>query len=318
MLGAVTTAFTARDMKSILEALGEEDRGMVYWGFSYGTMVGVTFAAMFPELAHRMVLDGVSNAVSFTTDIYKHGWSDTEDTNKVWQGFLAACAEAGPEGCALAKPNSTAEELELRIKALEQELVGSPLPVPFTGLNSGVITASDITAAIFSSMYKPTLWPKLAKALADAEQGDGAALADLNGFSDTKSMSRPTSMTNNMFNRHLSTLGGVVATAGITCSDTDPETMRSKPGAEAFMDYSRELEERSITGARWAQAIAGKCRFWNVTARETYRGPWTVEDGLKKTKHRVIFLGNTADPRLRLLFRRGRCQRTSGPSPQPC
>ncbi|KZO93929.1 alpha/beta-hydrolase [Calocera viscosa TUFC12733] len=296
MLSAVTSAFTARDMKSILEALGEEDRGMVYWGFSYGTMLGATFTAMFPELAHRILLDGVSNAVSFTTDIYKHGWIGTEDTNKVWQGFLTACAEAGPDGCALAHPQSTAKEIEGRIDALADKLITSPLPVPFTGLNSGIVAASDITAAIFSSMYKPAIWPKLAKALAAAEKGDGAPLADLNGFSDIAAMTRPTSMLDNIFNRHMGTLGGVVPSAAITCSDTDPSTMLSKPDAEDFMDYSRELEKRSVTGARWAQAIPGKCRFWNVTAREAYRGPWTVEDGFKKTKHPVLFLGNTADP----------------------
>lgn len=33
MLSAVSTAFVARDMVSILEALGEAERGMQYWGW---------------------------------------------------------------------------------------------------------------------------------------------------------------------------------------------------------------------------------------------------------------------------------------------
>jgi hypothetical protein len=183
---------------------------------------------MFPELAHRMVLDGVSNAMTFTNDIYQHAYVGTEDTNKVWQGFFASCAEAGPDGCALAAANSTAKEIEQRITALSHKLIAKPLPVPFTGLNSGIVTASDIntgvgTAAhsvqywltliqIFLSMYKPALWPKFAKALAAAEAGEWGALADLVGFSDIDMMTRPKSMTNNVFNRHMETMsGGMVA-----------------------------------------------------------------------------------------------------------
>lgn len=35
---------------------------LVYWGFSYGTILGATFASMFPEYVGRMVLDGVVNS----------------------------------------------------------------------------------------------------------------------------------------------------------------------------------------------------------------------------------------------------------------
>ena len=35
---------------------------LVYWGFSYGTILGATFATMFPEHVGRMVLDGVVNS----------------------------------------------------------------------------------------------------------------------------------------------------------------------------------------------------------------------------------------------------------------
>lgn len=45
LLGAVGTSFVARDMRHILQALGELDRGLNYYGKSYGTLLGYTFAA---------------------------------------------------------------------------------------------------------------------------------------------------------------------------------------------------------------------------------------------------------------------------------
>jgi pimeloyl-ACP methyl ester carboxylesterase len=53
----VSTVSVARDMLHIIEKIGE-DR-LKYWGFSYGTFLGVTFASIWPERVGRMVLDGM-------------------------------------------------------------------------------------------------------------------------------------------------------------------------------------------------------------------------------------------------------------------
>lgn len=50
------TASVARDMLHIVEKM-EHDK-IRYWGFSYGTYIGATFAALFPDKIERMVNDG--------------------------------------------------------------------------------------------------------------------------------------------------------------------------------------------------------------------------------------------------------------------
>ena len=54
------TAYVARDIKAISEAIGE-DNLIRYIGYSYGTLLGATTAAMFPDSIGRMMLDGNIN-----------------------------------------------------------------------------------------------------------------------------------------------------------------------------------------------------------------------------------------------------------------
>lgn len=63
----VGTAVVARDMLEITERAwkrvgkGREEvrgKGLRYWGFSYGSVLGITFASMFPERVDRLAIDG--------------------------------------------------------------------------------------------------------------------------------------------------------------------------------------------------------------------------------------------------------------------
>ncbi|KAF8756189.1 alpha beta-hydrolase [Rhizoctonia solani] len=109
MLTNSGTVAVAKDMERIVQALGED--GLNFLGYSYGSILGATFAAMRPHLVKRMVLDGISDAETIA-------------------GFVSTCIEAGPTECALAsrKDNKTetVEGLTKRIDALYTKLGKEP------------------------------------------------------------------------------------------------------------------------------------------------------------------------------------------------
>ena len=56
ILEHVSTANVARDMDALRAAVGDEQ--LTYLGFSYGTFLGATYAALFPDRYRALVLDG--------------------------------------------------------------------------------------------------------------------------------------------------------------------------------------------------------------------------------------------------------------------
>lgn len=65
----IGTAFVARDIKAIAEAIGED--GLIrYWGYSYGTLLGATLSAMFPDKVDRVILDGNINPNDYYRGLY--------------------------------------------------------------------------------------------------------------------------------------------------------------------------------------------------------------------------------------------------------
>jgi hypothetical protein len=225
-------------------------------------------------------------------------------------GFFSSCLDAGPSRCALYQPNSTLATLHSRLASLRSSLLVHPLPVSSL-VGSGILTTSAVQHAIFRGLYSPVGWPALAEALADAERGDGTKLySRLNGGWDLA----PRDPTNNVFNRTMDVAGSgltcsvqyprrrdavsfpfgaraepfVSPQQAIMCADTDLAALEDV-SHETLIAYMREMGALSISGEAWSWWIA-QCRRWSFRAKDVYRGPWTVADGLKKTKSVFSFL----------------------------
>lgn len=138
---------------------------LVYLGLSYGTLLGATFAAMFPDRVGRLVLDGVVDADHYV----EPAWLDNlVDTDAIWEQFFTDCHAAGPT-CPLFRSGDDAEAIRDRVYALLDRLQEQPAiaisPEPDANV-PGLVTASDVKAIVFASLYAPnTAFPALANLL---------------------------------------------------------------------------------------------------------------------------------------------------------
>ncbi|KAF8599714.1 alpha/beta-hydrolase [Ceratobasidium sp. AG-I] len=293
MLESVGTASVVQDMIRIVEALGED--GLNYWGYSYGTILGSTFAAMKPDLVKRMVLDGVSNAESYFNDVLQWGRDGITETHKTLTGFLSTCADAGPQYCAFAVPINTlgiaetTESLRKRLNAVYARLNDQPMVVADSSAGPGALTASDLQVLLLSILYAPAYWSTAAQILAQVEQGNATAAYSWVYAPYTEITSQP--YTQNIYNRSMQSYFTREAVRPILCGDAAPNNI----SVEDYDNYFREMGEIGPFGEQWA-FVTGSCRGWSFRANQRYTGPWTTEARLKKTRFPILFLSLDADP----------------------
>ena len=166
-----STASHARDMLEILHQLGEEK--LKYWGFSYGTVLGGTFAAMYPDKVDRLVSDG---NVDLREWHEKTHLNFLRDTDKVMQAFFDLCHRAGPDRCAFYAESPDA--IRTRLDTLLATLRVRPVVVPANKDNGpeipDIVTYSRVRKMLSSTLYQPQrAFERFAQTLLALERGDG-------------------------------------------------------------------------------------------------------------------------------------------------
>jgi pimeloyl-ACP methyl ester carboxylesterase len=88
ILPFISTKASAQDINSLRLALGEEK--VSFFGFSYGSELGTTWATMFPETVRAIVVDG---AVDPTASSIQEGMSQAKGFEGQLATFLKQCSE---------------------------------------------------------------------------------------------------------------------------------------------------------------------------------------------------------------------------------
>jgi len=165
ILPYISTNSTARDMDTIRAALGEEK--ITYFGFSYGSELGATWATMFPTTVRAAVLDGAADP---TSNYMQGGLDQAKGFETEFTKFLAQCS--ANKDC----PFYNNGDAEGAFDTLIKELDTRPLVV---SKNRASVNQTIAYTAVAQAMYSSTLWSELEIALADAQTGDGAGLLSL-------------------------------------------------------------------------------------------------------------------------------------------
>jgi pimeloyl-ACP methyl ester carboxylesterase len=161
----ISTVEVAKDMDILRAALGE--RQLDYLGASYGTLIGATYADLFPTHVRRMVLDGAVDP-SLSKEELDLGQAKGFET--ALRAYLQDCLDAS--SCILGE---SVDEGKQRIRQLLDEIDASPLPTS----SDRRLTEGLALYGIILPLYSKSYWPLLTEALGQAINGRGDGLLTL-------------------------------------------------------------------------------------------------------------------------------------------
>jgi pimeloyl-ACP methyl ester carboxylesterase len=176
----VTTPAVARDLLAFIEAeaklAGRSPSKARLWGFgnSCGTVIGTTFASIFPYRVGRLVLESVMDVDQY----YSNDWrSNFVDSDKVLGQLPVLCHAAGPDLCAFW--GATPDNITARMDTIIQNIQSHPIPV--SGIDGqtlpGLATYSDLKSFLVTGIYEPLAYfPIMADVFLQLERGNASAI----------------------------------------------------------------------------------------------------------------------------------------------
>lgn len=237
---------------------------LLFWGRSYGTILGSTFANMFPDRVERAVLDGVVDIDKYYLD---KGHNSVIDADQIFDRFAHYCAAAGPELCPFYNEDGAAG-IKQAYRTLEDQLHNTSLAVPASETRGPeIITWTDLKLTLRIAMYQPLEgFPLLARHARSLFDGDGAEVADFKQKRRLPSCPSTQCLLDGPWSISCQPSGANEAYASVAVLCTDADYLQ-KINQERFLQDWRQLrEDSSMLGDYWAHIGLG-CVGWNVKAK---------------------------------------------------
>ena len=268
-----STVATAQDMLHYIQLRAKdqgkksEDAKLWFYGISYGSILGPTFAALYPDRVERMIIDGVLAL----EDHYNGGWegalANSDEAARFW---FKRCFEAGPQICAFHQNATSWQELEKRywslLHNLKENPIGlgdplSPAAIEYEEKEGAIITPSVLTwqavaSQLFSASYiiDPIYYPALDATLLELQTGQ---------YNSTQAISL-----DSQISTYRPTNDDRMARALVTCLDAHGRSNYTK--FEDYKEFIYEMTNSSIYAGLNVATFSGPvCSQLNVFPPES-------------------------------------------------
>ena len=253
------TVSAAKDMDVIRAVMGSSQ--LDYLGFSYGSLLGQTYAALFPKKVNRMVIDGV---IDPTVTDAEQSVLQLKGFDLALRNYLADCLSTSD--CPF---QGTVSQALNKIKSLLRSLETSPIPTK----DGRQLNAWSANTGLIMPLYSEDYWPQLSQAFAEAFDGDGTTFIELaDTYNDRDSSGK-----------YLTNL--MEANVAISCLDS-----RQPSGASDMAKQNSRMLAASPTLGRYWQFGALTCEQWPFPVAKH------PADYSAKGSKPILVVGTTGDP----------------------
>jgi len=288
LLDHMSTEYVARDLDLLRAGVG--DAQLNFLGFSYGTLIGATYANLFPQNARAIVMDGNVDPRLRTTNGLEYDRQRTESFELVLDEVLTQCDLAGPAACAFSG-DAKAKFTELRETAERDGTLRFPALSPDWRMTFEAFTNFMSRAVYNQTIDLPTVAILLQSAF-DALHPSGTQART----AATPAITLPA----NAFDPVVDALPdspytGDDSYAAVNCAD---KLFLHWPGlVPPIADAWDRAMPTFGRGLAWGDP--GVCVQWPFAARwaDRYTGPWN-----RRTPNPVLLVNNTHDPATRHTF----------------
>jgi pimeloyl-ACP methyl ester carboxylesterase len=268
LLAHVSTADTARDLEQLRIAAGGDD--LNYWGVSYGTFLGATYANMFPDHIRTLVLDGNLSPLAWTADGNPSPQESiglrigSQQAADVFSLFLQTCTAAGKEACPFAE--SSVELTTQKWVDLLNRLSQGPVTLQ-TGEGPVVMDLGTLVEQVDNSLDivwpipGASGWPRTAAALQAVHEA-----ANVPGVAATPAPAQDLASPVAAGGREV--YAGPEQTFAVACGDA------ARPPLERIPSLATDSQ---LEAGYWGLSTLYNdvpCTFWSVAAADPYVGPW--------------------------------------------